>query len=64
MSPQFETVSAFFAMGGHGGFVWGAWGLSALVIGALSVHAIRAQAHWRARVDALEAEARARVETA
>jgi heme exporter protein D len=64
MTPQFDTLNAFIAMGEHGAFVWGAWGLTALVIAGLAVRAGRAQVHWRARVDVLEAEAKARSEVA
>lgn len=34
-------LSAFFAMGGHGGYVWPAYGLAILVLVALLVASIR-----------------------
>jgi heme exporter protein D len=54
MSPQFQSVADFLAMGGHAFFVWAAWGLSAATILALAVRAGLAQAHWRARMEAAE----------
>ncbi len=30
-------MSAFFDMGGYGGFIWSAYGITALVLGALVV---------------------------
>lgn len=35
-------LTAFFAMGGHGGYVWPAYGLAVLVLVALLVASIRA----------------------
>lgn len=35
----FDTLSAFLAMGGHGIYVWPSWGVTALLIIALSWHA-------------------------
>ena len=32
MNPQFESLAAFFAMGGHGLYVWLAYGATALVL--------------------------------
>jgi heme exporter protein CcmD len=40
MTPQFNSLAAFLAMAGHPGYVFGAWGLSALVILWLVVRAI------------------------
>lgn len=34
--------TAFFAMGGHGGYVWPAYGLAVVVLAALLVASIRA----------------------
>ena len=31
-----QSLASFLNMGGHAGFVWGAWGLAALVIGGLT----------------------------
>ncbi|MGF1461713.1 MAG: heme exporter protein CcmD [Maricaulaceae bacterium] len=50
-------MSDFFAMGGHGPFIWTAYGLSALVLITASVVTLRAAARAkreRARLDALE----------
>ncbi|KAF0222182.1 MAG: heme exporter protein [Rhodospirillaceae bacterium] len=35
-------LTAFFAMGGHGGYVWPAYGLAVLVLVVLLVASIRA----------------------
>ncbi|KAA5804120.1 heme exporter protein CcmD [Alkalicaulis satelles] len=43
-------------MGGYAGWVWSAWGLTALAVGALSVLTVRARLAARARLKALEAE--------
>jgi heme exporter protein CcmD len=32
-----DRIAAFLAMGGHGGFVWGAYGTAAVVLVALLV---------------------------
>ncbi|WP_284358831.1 heme exporter protein CcmD [Candidatus Phycosocius spiralis] len=40
MRLQFTSLQDFFAMGGYAGFVFGAWGLSALVIACLIARAI------------------------
>jgi heme exporter protein D len=61
MTPQFDSFAAFVAMGGHAPYVWGAWGLSALVIAGLVVSVISSQRHWKtrlARMEALTAAAR------
>ncbi len=42
-------------MGPYAAFVWPAWGLSALVLGALVVRAVRAARRWRRDLAALEA---------
>jgi heme exporter protein D len=54
VTPRFETLADFLAMGGDAPFVWGAWGLSALVIVALWARAAGAERHWRARMEAAE----------
>ncbi len=36
-----EQLQNFFAMGGYGGFVWPAFGISALVLGWLLVSSLR-----------------------
>jgi heme exporter protein D len=56
MTPQFASVSEFFAMGGYAGFVFGAWGLSVAVISGLIVRAILAGQHQKVRLEALRQE--------
>jgi heme exporter protein D len=55
MTPQFESLAAFLAMGGHAPYVWGAWGLSALVILGLVWGVVSSQRHWKARLSQMEA---------
>jgi heme exporter protein D len=40
MKLQFSSLADFLLMGGHAGFVFGAWGLSALVIALLIGRAV------------------------
>ncbi len=54
MVSQFKTFSDFVAMGGHAGFVFGAWGLSVLVIMVLIVRAIVVGATQKSRLRQLE----------
>lgn len=49
-------LQAFFDMGGHGGFVWPAYGLTALVLIAVLVASLRALHRRQAALDALERE--------
>ncbi|MBZ5487220.1 heme exporter protein CcmD [Halomonas aquamarina] len=35
----FASLGAFFAMGGHGPYVWAAWGVTALLMAACVIHA-------------------------
>tara|TARA_R110002167_G_scaffold175260_3_gene374503 strand:- start:3634 stop:3810 length:177 start_codon:yes stop_codon:yes gene_type:complete len=44
-----------FDMGRYAAFVWPAWGLSALVLGALVVRTLAAARRWRRDLAALEA---------
>ena len=37
-----DTMAHYFEMGGYAGFVWPAFILSALVLGGLLLHAVRA----------------------
>jgi heme exporter protein D len=46
---QWGSVSEFFAMGGYGLYVWGAYAATALVIGAEVVTLIRCGRTLRAR---------------
>jgi len=56
MTPQFASVSEFFAMGGYAGFVFGAWGLSLAVIAGLILRAILTGQREKARLEALRQE--------
>ncbi|MGO2132726.1 MAG: heme exporter protein CcmD [Halomonas sp.] len=35
----FDSLSEFFAMGGHGVYIWAAWGATGLLLVVLAVHA-------------------------
>ena len=48
--PYFDSVAAFIAMGEHGFFVWSAYGLSALLIAANMLVAVRRQGRVRAEI--------------
>ncbi|HEX5677327.1 MAG TPA: heme exporter protein CcmD [Alcanivorax sp.] len=48
--PYFDSVAAFIAMGDHGFFVWSAYGLSALLIAANMLLAVRRQGRVRAEI--------------
>ena len=43
-------------MGAYAAFVWPAWGISALVLGALAARALLAARRWSAELKRLEAE--------
>jgi heme exporter protein D len=58
MVPQFKSFAEFASMGGHAGFVFGAWGLSLAVIAILIGRAIVTGQKQKARLAALEAERR------
>jgi heme exporter protein D len=47
-------MSAFFAMGGYGAYIWPAYGVSVLLLGAAIVMTWRAYAKARAQLAALE----------
>ncbi len=53
---QFESFDAFIAMGGHGPYVWGAYGLSLAIMGWLALAPLRRQrvllAELRQRIQA------------
>lgn len=51
-----SAVAEWAAMGGYAGWVWGAWGVTALCVGALTLLTLRRSAQTRARLAALEAE--------
>lgn len=48
-------MSGFFAMGGYAEFVWPAYGVSAVLLGAAIVLTVRAYRKARAQLAALEA---------
>ncbi|WP_027965939.1 heme exporter protein CcmD [Halomonas halocynthiae] len=35
----FDSLTEFFAMGGHGAYVWAAWGATGLLLIVLVIHA-------------------------
>ncbi|MCH8488779.1 MAG: heme exporter protein CcmD [Oceanicaulis sp.] len=51
-------VAEWAAMGGYAGWVWSAWGVTALCVGALTLLTLRRSAQARARLAAREAEAK------
>lgn len=55
LTPQFASLDAFLAMGGHAPYVWGAWGLTVVVISLLVVAVVTSQRHWKRRLAQLEA---------
>jgi heme exporter protein D len=54
MVAQFKSVAEFISMGGHAGFVFGAWGLSIAVIAILIGRAIITGKRQKARLHAVE----------
>jgi heme exporter protein D len=52
----FDSFSAFLAMGGYGGYVWGAYGVTAAVIVWLIIASRRMLSRARAAEAALKAE--------
>lgn len=51
-----SAVAEWAAMGGYAGWVWAAWGVTTLCVGALTLLTLRRSAEVRARLAALEAE--------
>jgi heme exporter protein D len=47
-------MSGFFAMGGYGVFIWPAYAVTALLLGAAVIVTLRAHARAKARLAALE----------
>ena len=47
-------MSAFFAMGGYGAYIWPAYGVSVLLLGAAIMVTWRAYARAKAQLAALE----------
>jgi heme exporter protein CcmD len=56
MTPQFKSFADFAAMGGHSGYVFGAWGLSIGVIILLIVRAIATGRRQKERLKALDTD--------
>lgn len=52
----FDSISAFLTMGGYGGYVWGAYGVTAVVVVWLIVSSRRMLARARAAEAAMKAE--------
>lgn len=50
-----ESVSEFFAMGGYAGYIWPAYGLTALVLGGLLIASWRSLRHREKTLKGLEA---------
>ncbi len=50
-----EAITEFFAMGGHGAFVWPAFAVAAVVMGALVVVSLRQARANQAELDRLQA---------
>jgi heme exporter protein D len=53
-------MQSFLEMGGYGGFVWPAYGVTAIVLVGLLVASLRALRKRQAALDALERESGAR----
>ena len=41
MSPQFHSITEFLTMGGHGTYVWSAYGMALLVLVGLVAQPLR-----------------------
>jgi heme exporter protein D len=41
LSPQFHSITEFLAMGGHGAYVWSAYGMALLVLVGLVAQPLR-----------------------
>lgn len=50
------SLDTFLAMGGYAGFVWPAYGVTALVLIALLVASLRGLRHRQSELDRLERE--------
>jgi heme exporter protein D len=50
-------MAAFFAMGGYAGYVWPAYGITALVLIALALASVAAERRARRQLAALEQRA-------
>ncbi|MGY6628471.1 MAG: heme exporter protein CcmD [Oceanicaulis sp.] len=50
-----SAVAEWAAMGGYAGWVWAAWVITTLCVGALTLLTLRRSAQVRARLKALEA---------
>ncbi|MFZ5655363.1 MAG: heme exporter protein CcmD [Pseudomonadota bacterium] len=50
MRPQFHSLAEFVAMGGHGPYVWGVYGVAALVMVWLVARPLRRRARTLAEL--------------
>jgi heme exporter protein D len=41
LSPQFHSITEFLAMGGHGAYVWSAYGIALVVLVGLVAQPLR-----------------------
>jgi len=60
---QFESLSEFFAMGGYGGYVWGAYGVTALAMIILLVNSLATSKKIKNEIKSKQ-ERQARIEAA
>jgi heme exporter protein D len=44
LNPQFQSLAEFLAMGGHGPYVWSAYGIAAVVLAWLVARPLRRRA--------------------
>lgn len=44
MSPEFDSLAEFAAMGGHGAYVWGVYGVAAVLMTWLVARPLRRRA--------------------
>jgi heme exporter protein D len=51
-----ETLARFFAMGGYGGFIWPAFGVTVLVMAALLIQSLCSLHERQSTLSALQAE--------
>jgi heme exporter protein D len=58
--PAMQALTNFLAMGGYAGFVWPAYGMTALVLGGLLVQTLRRSRRARRELAALQRERPAR----
>lgn len=52
MNPQFDSLAAFAAMGGHGAYVWAVYGVAAVVMTWLVARPLQRRARTLAELRA------------